>query len=92
MVIEELGQASLFKMEFRVTSSQQFSLSWINSNTFSILAYMVKYCRENGLKQLTSSEMTDIFELQISSYKGAKRILEIDQKLNIICTYLLKTV
>ena len=53
---------------------------------------MVKYCRENGLKQLTSSEMTDIFELQISSYKGAKRILEIDQKLNIICTYLLKTV
>ena len=50
---------------------------------------MVKYCQENGLKQLASSEMTDNFESQISSQNIAKK-MEIGQKLNIICTYLLK--
>ena len=74
MAFGELIQANLLKMEFRVTSLQQFSLAWINSNTFFILAYMMKTCQENDLKQLTSSEMTDIFKPQISSHKKGKKI------------------
>ena len=48
-------------------------MSWINSNTFFILAYMMKYCQENGLKQLASLEMTGNFESQISSHKIANK-------------------
>ena len=36
------------------------------------LAYMVKFCQENGQNKLTISKMKDIFASQISAHKKGK--------------------